>query len=75
MNRLLVRCAEDVVFYRDEHPWVRRFIEKNRQFRVDHTVQKFFRRKRRSDVVQRDDRKSPRLVNCPMDDDYDYFAA
>jgi hypothetical protein len=41
LNRLLVRCAEDVVFYRDDRPWVRMFIEKNRQFRVELTVHKF----------------------------------
>jgi hypothetical protein len=41
LNRLLVRCAEDVVFYRDDRPWVRSFIEKNRHFRVEQTVRKF----------------------------------
>jgi hypothetical protein len=35
INRLLVRCAEDVVFYRDDRPWVRPFVEKNRSFHVE----------------------------------------
>jgi hypothetical protein len=28
INRLLVQCAEDVVFYRDDHDWVKPFIAK-----------------------------------------------
>jgi len=35
VNRLLVRCAEDAVFHRDDRPWVRPFVEKNRFFRVE----------------------------------------
>jgi hypothetical protein len=38
INRLLVRSAEDTVFFRDDQPWVPRFIEKNRHFRVDTEV-------------------------------------
>lgn len=34
-NQLIVRCAESFVFYRDELPWVRAFIEKNRNFRIE----------------------------------------
>src|SRR5206468_3893031 len=30
LNCLIVRCAEDIVFYRDDHPWVQPFIAKNR---------------------------------------------
>ncbi|MBN8279113.1 MAG: DUF4238 domain-containing protein [Gammaproteobacteria bacterium] len=39
INRLLVRCAEDLVIYRDDHPWVYPFVARNRHFRVDTTTQ------------------------------------
>jgi hypothetical protein len=32
---LIVRCAEDTVFYRDDSAWVQRFIAKNRHYRVE----------------------------------------
>ena len=35
INRLIVRCAEDTVFYQDDLPWVRKFIAKNRHYRVE----------------------------------------
>ena len=35
INRLLVRCAEDAVFYRDHRPWIQPFIAKNRYYRVE----------------------------------------
>jgi len=35
INRLIVRCAEDIVFYRDDLVWVRDFIEKNRHYRIE----------------------------------------
>lgn len=35
VNCLIVRCAEDTVFYRDEHPWVKPFIIKNRNFYIE----------------------------------------
>jgi hypothetical protein len=35
VNRLLVRCAEDAVFYRDDQSWVQSFVEKNRRFRIE----------------------------------------
>jgi hypothetical protein len=38
INRLIVRCAEDKVFYRDNLPWVHDFIEKNRYYRLDIVV-------------------------------------
>jgi hypothetical protein len=40
INRLIVRCAEDIVFYRDDSPWVQRFIAKNRHYRVELTKSK-----------------------------------
>jgi hypothetical protein len=30
-----VRCAEDTVFYRDDHPWIQPFIAKNRYYRIE----------------------------------------
>lgn len=35
LNRLIVRCAEDTVFYRDDHSWVRPFVSKNRHYRIE----------------------------------------
>ena len=35
INTLLVRCAEETVFYRDSHPWVEPFIRKNRHYRIE----------------------------------------
>ncbi len=35
LNRLIVRCAEDIVFYRDDHTWVRPFVSKNRHYRIE----------------------------------------
>lgn len=34
-NSLIVRCAEDYVFYRDDHPWIRPFVSKNRHYRIE----------------------------------------
>jgi len=35
LNGLIVRCAEDTVFYRDDLPWVRPFVAKNRHYRIE----------------------------------------
>jgi hypothetical protein len=35
LNCLIVRCAKDTVFYRDDHPWVRLFVAKNRRYRIE----------------------------------------
>ena len=35
INRCLVRCAEDMVFYRDNSNWVAPFIAKNRYYRAE----------------------------------------
>lgn len=39
LNRLLVRCAEETVFYRDDSPWVQSFIAKNRHYRIEPRTQ------------------------------------
>ena len=41
LNRLIVRGAEQLVFYGDEKDWMLRFIERNRHFRVECNVQQF----------------------------------
>jgi hypothetical protein len=41
INRLIVRSAEDFVFYRDDKPWVREFIRKNRHFRIETITRQF----------------------------------
>jgi hypothetical protein len=40
INRLIVRYAEDTVFYRDDSAWVQRFIAKNRHYRVEPSTSK-----------------------------------
>ncbi len=35
INRLVVRCAEDTVFCRDDSAWVQKFVARNRQYRVE----------------------------------------
>jgi len=40
INRLIVRCAEDTIFYRDNSSWVQTFIKKNRHYRVESTIHK-----------------------------------
>lgn len=35
VNRLLVQCAEELVFYRDDHPWVKPFIGKYAAYRIE----------------------------------------
>ncbi len=39
LNRQIVRCAEDLVFYRDNYTWVYNFIKKNRKFYIKPEVQ------------------------------------
>jgi hypothetical protein len=40
INRLIVRCAEETVFYRDNYPWVQPFIAKNRFYRIEASTRK-----------------------------------
>jgi hypothetical protein len=35
INRLIVRCAEDMVFYRDDYEWIEKFVAKNRYYRIE----------------------------------------
>jgi len=35
INRLIVRCAEDIVFYSHNHDWIANFIAKNRHYRIE----------------------------------------
>ena len=39
VNRLLVQCAEDLVLYRDDHPWVKAFIAKYSAYYVETVIQ------------------------------------
>lgn len=39
-NRLIVRCAETTVFFRENYGWVLDFVKKNARFRVETKVQK-----------------------------------
>lgn len=40
INRLIVRCAETTVFFRDNHRWVPDFVRKNAQFRINSVTRK-----------------------------------
>ena len=40
INHLIVRCAEEIVFYRDDYPWVQPFIAKNRYYRIEASTRK-----------------------------------
>jgi len=35
INRLIVQCAETLIFYRDDNPWVRPFVAKHSAFRIE----------------------------------------
>ena len=35
INRLIVQCVEETVFYRDDRPWVQPFVAKNRHYRIE----------------------------------------
>lgn len=35
INRLFVRCAEDLIFFRDDQKWVEGFVSKNRGYRIE----------------------------------------
>jgi len=40
INTLLVRCAESVVFFSQNHDWVERFVRKNSRFRIETIAQR-----------------------------------
>jgi hypothetical protein len=35
INKLIVRCAEDLVFFRDNHEWVSKFVKRNAMYWVE----------------------------------------
>jgi hypothetical protein len=35
VNRTVIQCAEEMVFFRDDYEWVQRFIAKNRLYRLE----------------------------------------
>jgi hypothetical protein len=39
LNRLIVRCAEDLILYRDDHDWIEEFVAKNRRYRIEPVTQ------------------------------------
>lgn len=42
INRTLVRCAEELVFYCHNAPWVANFVRKNREYRVEATTDRIY---------------------------------
>src|SRR5262249_26453089 len=34
LNSLIVRCAEDLILYRHNYPWIQPFVVKNRRHRI-----------------------------------------
>jgi hypothetical protein len=41
LNRLWVQCAEDLVFYRDDRPWVKPFVAKYSRYQIEALTQEF----------------------------------
>jgi hypothetical protein len=39
LNRLIVQCAEDLILYRDDRPWIEDFVTKNRRYRIEPVTQ------------------------------------
>jgi Protein of unknown function (DUF4238) len=39
INRKLVQCAEDLIFFRDDRPWVVPFVKKNKDYWIEATTQ------------------------------------
>jgi hypothetical protein len=35
INSLIVRCAESIVFFRDDHKWIPGFVKRNSKFRIE----------------------------------------
>jgi UDP-3-O-acyl-N-acetylglucosamine deacetylase len=40
INRLLVRCAEDLIFFRDDQKWFEGFVPKNCRYRIEPVTHK-----------------------------------
>lgn len=40
INRLIVRCAETTIFYRDNYPWVPNFVRRNAKYRINPVTRK-----------------------------------
>ncbi len=40
INSLIVRSAESLVFYRDDHDWVARFINRHKNYRIESAVKR-----------------------------------
>jgi hypothetical protein len=40
INKTIVRCAEDLLFYRDDRDWVAKFVSKNRSYQIEPITQK-----------------------------------
>jgi hypothetical protein len=46
LNRLIVRSAESLIFYRDDHDWVARFVQRHKHYRVESAVKRIPTEKR-----------------------------
>jgi hypothetical protein len=40
INKLIVRCAENLVFFRDNYDWIPNFVKKNAGFHIEPRIQK-----------------------------------
>jgi len=49
LNCLIVRCAEDSVFYRDDYPWVQPFVARHRHYHIE---PKAYRLKTPTGIIQ-----------------------
>lgn len=41
INRHIVQSAESLVFFREDHDWVQRFVDRHKRYRVEPTIRKF----------------------------------
>ena len=54
INRAIVQCAEDMVFFRGQAPWIKDYVAKHRYFRIESIIEKGDARTRSSPrVIQR----------------------
>lgn len=40
INRLIVQCAEDIIFYKEDYPWVKKFIKKHSNYYIEPRLDK-----------------------------------
>lgn len=62
INQIIVRSAETTVFYREDLPWVVRFVTNNRNFRIELRIHTLRHRTSETSIYQ------PRIAAPKLDD-------